>query len=308
MTLAGWNGTDAFAYSDYRITRLIDFMNSPSFPKGVYTEASQAALDAALERARVVMQYKNKMLTDEAADALEAAFFGLKWGDTRYPDPSDLAKQNTLPNTYKFFNSDRVVKSAADWEERREEILNLAQFYEYGYKPGAPDSATYTVEYHKAGDPIRRWSSSSNKWVDYEYAMVNGSYVKVYTYSATKATVTMAITVGNVTKNISFDITYPTDEQLEASGNAGKEIPIVLSYDGAISSYINQGIAVVSLPSVVSDVRTNSYAWGTRTGAFYELYPYHRDGAEALNEVSHEMVEAWVATRAIDALEALKAS
>ncbi|MCR4729212.1 MAG: hypothetical protein K5796_11290 [Lachnospiraceae bacterium] len=308
VTLAGWNGTDEFAYSEYRITRLIDFMNSASFPKGVYTEASQAALDAALERAQTVMQFKNKMLTDEAADILEAAFFGLKWGDTRYPDPSDLPRQNTLPNIYSFFGSDRVVKNAEDWEERRAEILNLAQFYEYGFKPGAPDNAEYSVDFHKAGDPIHRWSSSSNKWVDYEYAMVNGSYVKVYTYSASKATVTMKLTVGSVTKDINFDITYPTDEQLANSGNTGKEIPIVLSFDGAIAAYLNQGIAVVSLPTVVTDTRTNSYAWGKRTGAFYELYPYHRNGVAALNEVSNEMAEAWAATRVIDALEALKAS
>ena len=65
---------------------------------------------------------------------------------------------------------------------------------------------------------------------------------------------------------------------------------------------------MASIPSVVSDTRTNEYAWGNRTGAFYDLYPYHRNGVEALGEVSNEMAAAWAATRVIDALEALKAS
>ena len=188
------------------------------------------------------------------------------------------------------------MKNAEDWEARRAEILDLAQFYEYGYKPGAPDDAVYSVQYHEAGEKKYRWSNSQQK------------YVEDGTYTSTAATVTMDLTVGAVTKSISFDIAYPTAEQLAASGNEGKEIPILLSYDGSISAYLDQGIAVAAIPSVVSDTRTNEYAWGTRTGAFYDLYPYHRNGAEALGEVSNEMAAAWAATRVIDALEALKAS
>ena len=304
VTLTGWNGTDSFAYSEWRIKKILDYMNSASFPKGVYTASSQATLDAAKANAEAIManSAKDKTTTDQVATELENAFYGLKWADTRYPDPSDLPKQITLPNTYKFFGSDRVVKTKEEWEERSEEILKLAQFYEYGFKPGAPDNATYSVVYHEIGEQKSRVNSKGQ----IVYTDWFGNPLGTYTSSA--ATVTMELTVGTVTKNISFDIAYPTDEQLAASGNEGKEIPVVLSFDGSIASYLDKGIAVVSMPSVVSDTRTNSYAWGTRTGTFYELYPYHRNGAEALGEVSNEMASAWAATRVIDALEALKAS
>ena len=111
VTLTGWNGTDSFAYSEWRIKKILDYMNSASFPKGVYTASSQATLDAAKANAEAIManSAKDKATTDQVATELENAFYGLKWADTRYPDPSDLPKQITLPNTYKFFGSDRVV-------------------------------------------------------------------------------------------------------------------------------------------------------------------------------------------------------
>ncbi len=297
VALTGWNGTDAFSKSTWRISTLLRYIDSASFAKGVYTAGSQAVLDAAVTKAKAAdLDAIGKAEADALAAELEAAFYGLRWGNTKYPDPAELPSVYTLPNPYKFFGTDRLVKNAQDWEERRAEILDLAQFYEYGYKPGAPDAADYSVEYHEAGEKKYRWSNSQQK------------YVEDGTYTSTAATVKMQLTVGSVTKDISFDITYPTAEQLSASGNEGRQIPILLSYDGSIPAYLEQGIAVVSLPSVVSDTRTNEYAWGNRTGAFYELYPYHRNGVEALGEVSNEMAAAWAATRVIDALEALKAS
>ena len=47
---------------------------------------------------------------------------GLRWADTKYPDPDEFEDQMTLPNPYQFFNSDRLVENNEDWEERREEI------------------------------------------------------------------------------------------------------------------------------------------------------------------------------------------
>lgn len=297
VTLTGWDGVSGFAYSSWRIDRLLRYIESDSFAKGVYTEDTQMALDAAVAAAKEAdLTSEDKVTAETLAANLEAAFYGLRWGNTKYPDPAELPSLTTLPNPYKFFASDRIVESTADWEERREEILDLAQFYEYGYKPEDPDSVSYSVEYHEAGETKYRWSTSRNK------------YVEDGVYASTEASVTMNITVGEKTEAITFSIAYPTAEQLAASGNEGREIPILLSYDGTISEYLDRGIAVASVPSVVSDTRTNEYAWGERTGQFYNLYPYHRNGEKALNEVSNEMAEAWVATRMIDALEALKAS
>ena len=293
ITLTGWNGTDEFAYSEWRITKILDYMNSASFAKGVYTAESQAALDAAVSEAQAVINdsVKDKARTEAVATALENAFYGLKWGDTKYPDPSDLPKQVTLPNPYKFFGSERMVKNASDWEERRAEILDLAQFYEYGYKPEYDDLTIKSASYHKAGDKKYRWSNSQ------------GKYVEDGTYSSTAVSITATVTVGDKSKDISFDVEMPTDEQIAASGHAGEKLPIVLSYDGSISSYTNAGLAMITVPSVVSDTRTNDYAWNKRTGTFYDLYPYSRNGEAALKEVSNEMAEAWAASLIIDALE-----
>ncbi len=298
VTLAGWNGTDAFAYSEWRIKKILDYMNSASFPTGVYTAGSQATLDAAKANAEAIManSAKDKATTDQAATELENAFYGLKWADTRYPDPSDLPKQITLPNTYKFFGSDRVVKTKEEWEERSEEILKLAQFYEYGFKPDYDSMTVTNAEAHKVGDTKYRWSNSQKKWV------TNG------TYSSPSVSITANVTVGTKNKDITFEVSMPTDDKIIASGHEGEKLPIVLSFDGSIASYTNAGIAMIAMPSVVNDTRTNSYAWGARTGTFYDLYPYSRNGEAALNEVSNEMASAWSASVVIDALEACAVS
>ena len=293
VTLAGWNGADEYAYSEWRITKLLDYMASASFAKGVYTAESQARLDEAVSEAQAIIadEVKDKARTEAASAKLENAFYGLKWGDTKYPDPSDLPKQVTLPNPYKFFNSDRVVKNAADWEDRRAEILDLAQFYEYGYKPEYDSLKIKSASYHKAGDKKYRWSNSQ------------GKYVEDGTYTNTAVSVTATVTVGEKSKDISFDVEMPADADIAASGHEGEKLPIVLSFDGSISSYTKAGLAMITVPSVVSDTRTNDYAWNKRTGTFYDLYPYSRNGEAALKEVSNEMAEAWAASLIIDALE-----
>jgi len=293
VTLAGYNGTDEYAYSEWRITKLLDYMASASFAKGVYTAESQARLDTAVANAQAVIagEVKDKVRTEAVATELENAFYGLKWGDTKYPDPSDLPKQVTLPNPYKFFNSDRVVKNAADWEDRRAEILDLAQFYEYGYKPEYDSLKIKSASYHKAGDKKYRWSNSQ------------GKYVEDGTYTSTAVSVTATVTVGEKSKDISFDVEMPGDADIATSGHEGEKLPIVLSFDGSISSYTKAGLAMIKVPSVVSDTRTNDYAWNKRTGTFYDLYPYSRNGEAALKEVSNEMAEAWAASLIIDALE-----
>lgn len=298
VTLVGKEEDDEFAYSEYRITKILDFINSASFQKGVYTEESQKALDEAVLQAQIVINstVKDKANTIRVAQMLEEAFAGLRWADTRYPDPADLEKQNTLPNTYKFFGTDRVVTNAEEWEERRQEILDLAQFYEYGYKPEYDSLTVKKAEAHKAGETKYRWSNSKQK------------YVEDGTYTSSAVSITVTVTVGDRSKDISFEVNMPTDAQIEASGHAEERLPIVLSFDGDIASYTNAGIALIKVPSVVSDTRTNDYAWNKRTGTFYDLYPYSRNGEEALNEVSNEMASAWAASVVIDALEMIDAS
>lgn len=293
ITLAGWNGTDEFAYSDWTLGKILRYIDSASFAKGVYTQATQSRLDRAVSVAEVIVNStkKDRQLTENAVKELKEAFDGLRWADTKYPDPADLEKQVTLPNTYKFFNSDKVVTNNKEWEVRREEILDLAQFYEYGYKPEYDSLTITSASYHHKGEKYMRESHGTpGTW-------------KEDVYTDTGASIAANVTVGNVTKSISFNITFPSDEQIEKSGHEGKKLPIVLSFDGAISSYTEAGLAMITVPSVCSDTRTNDYAWNNRTGLFYELYPYSRNGEKALKEVSNEMAEAWAASVVIDMLE-----
>ena len=293
LRLTGWNGSDAFAFSDWRLTDAVRYLDSAAFPKDVYTKETQDKLDEARKTAEALLAEGS---TDaeavlQAADALEAAIAGLRWADTRYPDPADLPDVMTLPDPWKFFYSGRIVKTAEDWEERRAEILDLAQFYEYGYKPDAPEKAEITaITHYNIGDVrnILLWGF----WpMDVEVTCPTDVAI-------------LTVTDGGVSADLEFTVYLPTEEQLETAGRSGEKAPVILSFDGDNETYRNAGFAVVQVPQGSSgDVRTNEYAWGTRGDAFYELYPYGRNGEAALHEVSSEMAAAWSASRIIDALE-----
>jgi hypothetical protein len=296
VTLAAWDGRRAFAFSDWRLRNALRYLDSTAFPKGVYTPATQARLDTARSKAEQrikesIAGRREKTKIDATADQLDAAIAGLRWADTRYPDPADLPMQNTLRSPYRFFGSTRLVKNASDWKARRAEILDLAQFYEYGYKPGPPDKIEVTqIRHVNVGDQILwyRWNGKD-------------TYRKA---ASPQEQVTIGITVGSKTSELKYTVYLPTEEQLKNLGRAGKAAPVVLSFDGDNEAYRKAGYAVVETPAGSGgDGRTNEYAWGTRTGAFYELYPYSRNGAGALLEVSSEMAAAWSASRVIDSLE-----
>lgn len=301
VRLIGWDGKQEFKYSDWRLSEAVRYLDSVAFPKGVYTPETQAALVAARRNAEMLLERsgtgrQEKAKVDMAADQIEAAIADLRWADTRYPDPADLPVQNTLPDPYRFFNRDRLVRSRADWKERRREILDLAQFYEYGYKPGAPDSMEVTqIRHVKVGDNVPAF-----RWNGQDYLMKA---------AVAQQLVTIAITVGNKRSELTYTIYLPTAEQLDSLGKADAPVPVVLSFDGDNAVYRKAGYAVVKVPSGSGgDVRTDEYAWGTRTGTFYELYPYSRNGDGALREVSSEMAAAWSASRVIDSLEMIAAS
>ena len=286
ITLTGWDGETAFAASNWRITSTLAHLDSISFAKDVYTAESQARLDEARGQAEAVLNSGDAAQLQAAADALEQAVDGLRWADTKYPDPDEYEDQMTLPNPYQFFGSDRMVSSSEDWAERRAEILDLAQFYEYGYKPGAPDKMEIvSIQHFDVG------AETGMGWFGPTYA------------ACAQDKVVVSVTVGENTVEFDYTVFQPTAEQLAAAGHTDGPVPVVLSYGGDIEAYRQAGFVVVSIPAVASDTRTNEYAWGERTDAFYKLYPYARNGEGALKEVSVTMAQAWAATRVIDCLE-----
>ena len=116
VTLTGWDGESEFAFSSWRLSNNLLYLDSIRFPKGVWTAETQAKLDLAVESAEEALAQVNTApatviesvyaASYSAADELEKAIAGLRWSDTKYPDPMELPEQFTLPDPYQFFGSD----------------------------------------------------------------------------------------------------------------------------------------------------------------------------------------------------------
>jgi endo-1,4-beta-xylanase len=104
---------------------------------------SETKLDRAISAAKNVLQAKKQSTIDAANAALDHAIKLLR-RNGKYPDPFDLPEINYLPDPFTFFNG-RKVKSLNDWIKRRKEIKDLAQYYEFGFMPAAPESVIATT-------------------------------------------------------------------------------------------------------------------------------------------------------------------
>lgn len=185
---------------------------------------------------------------------------------------------HTLPNVWEFFNktkgSSGIVTNEEQWAERKKEILELAQFYEYGYKP-------------KLG-------------VDYTVEVTTNSYVSGATATvAAKVKPTNVNFTGGVEQTVNITITMAT-----YGVPIGQAAPI--SFAG---SWTANGIANIAFPNWAADgMRSDTAAWGNpnRTGIFYNLFPYSRNSATA--DVSMEMANATAVSAYLDILEKAVAS
>ncbi|HWA24732.1 MAG TPA: sugar-binding protein [Lacunisphaera sp.] len=294
VTLTGWDGTTPFAYSGWRADEDIRFWNSKSNPGGASGNGDLSVVWTPESKALFVGA-KNDYLALKASgtatrEQLEAAveqvcqtFTLLTWGDTRFPDPRDLPATQTLPNVWKFFDPSKgtggMVTNLAEWAQRKEEIKELAQFYEYGYKP-------------KLG-------------VDYTINVTTNAY----NGTGTSATVIAQVIPTNVnwiagaTTNVTVTVTFPT-----AGLPVGQKAVI-----GFSTSMTANGIANVGLPTNWgADIRSDAGAWGTpnaspngntnRTGTFYTIFPYRRNST--FGDVSYCMATATGTSIFLDILQA----
>jgi hypothetical protein len=272
VTLSGWNGKTPFAYSGWRADEDIRFWNSKSNPGGVgdasgdgtdagnsgdgslvWTAKSKARMIAAKDAYQALKDSPKATPAKKRAAVLEVcqAFTGLRWADTRYPDPHDLPALNTLPNVWRFFDKTKgakgIVTNKKEWAERKQEILELAQFYEYGYKP-------------KLG-------------ADYTITITNNSYNGDGNPSVgARVTPTNVNFTGGVYQDTSISVTLPSNAP------EGQKAPI--SFGG---NWTANGIANVAFPNWAWDIRTDAGAWGNpnRAGVFYKLFPYARNSTSA---------------------------
>lgn len=277
IVLSGWDGEAPFAYDEWKITNRLRWLDSVSFVKGVWSPETQAALDEARAEAEAVLGCGDRARVDAASEALEAAVAGLRWADTRYPDPMDLPVETTLPNIYEFFDGTPVT-GVSDWAARRAEILDLAQFYEYGYKPAGPDKISIgAIRWSDGGFDWTTWVNTPPGWV-----------------------IPVSVTYGEKTETINYTLALP--EGLDHPA------PVLLSFGADSANYLAGGIAVLEVPTTVTtddrnDPWLNAATGGNRPGTLRSFFPYHRDGD--LNEISNEMLAALGASIGIDALELL---
>jgi hypothetical protein len=268
VTLSGWDGKTPFAYSGWRADEDIRFWNSKSNPGGsgigtatgdsgdgslVWTAGSKARMIAAKGAYLKLREAPNVPRAELEAAVIEVcqAFAALRWADTRYPDPHDLPARNTLPNVWEFFDKSKgtkgMVTNAKEWAERKQEILELAQFYEYGYKPRLGVDYTISItanNYDGTGNP---------------------------TVSA-RVTPTNVRFTGGVPQDGTISVTLPSNVP------AGQKSPISFGGDWTAT-----GIANIAFPNWAFDNRTDAGAWGNpnRSGFFYTLFPYARNSATA---------------------------
>jgi chitodextrinase len=288
VTLAGWDGEQDFAYSGWPADENIRFWNSKNNPGGsgngtapgasgdgsaVWTAASKASMIAAKDAYLAIRDDAGatRAQKEEAVQAVTDAFLGLRWADTTFPDPADLPSIPTLPNAFRFFDPEKgtngTVTTAAEWEERKAEILELAQFYEYGYKPQLGED--YTVE------------------------LLTNPYAGTGPATVTaRVTPTNANFAGGAPVNITITVTLPT------SVPDGQKA--VLAFGGG---YTAQGIANVGFPNWAGDSRSDNGAWGNpnRGGVFYTLFPYVRNSTSADSSIL--IANATAVSVYLDALE-----
>jgi len=136
VTLTGHDEKSPLAPDTYILNKNI--RKAEALPKGIWK--SEVELNAALAFAKKVILSNDQVEIDRCNIQLDAAFKNLR-RNGKYPDPMDLPEIITLPDPFAFFNGAKV-KSIEEWDRRRDEIKELARYYEYGYMPGPPERVT----------------------------------------------------------------------------------------------------------------------------------------------------------------------
>lgn len=144
VILAGYDGKSPMPLNTFMLRQNIakatpSSSSATGLVRGIWT--GESAVDRALAAATTALQKATAQSEiDSANAALDAALRGLRRSG-KYPDPYDLPAVNPLPDPFTFFNGTKV-RSVADWEKRRAEIKDLAQYYEFGYMPAPPQALT----------------------------------------------------------------------------------------------------------------------------------------------------------------------
>lgn len=214
IVLTGFDGKSRTPLNPFMLDT--NMAKAHALVRGIWKDES--ALDRAVATATSAQTTAKTQSAINLADfKLDAALRGLR-RKGKYPDPYDLPEHDSLPDPFTFFNGTKV-KTLADWDRRRAEIKDLAQYYEFGYLPAKPQSLTAQST---TADSYR----------------------------------TIAVTVSDAGKTGTFNarLTLPSP----TSGRAAP-YPIIIELDPTARTgsptYTNGGYAVLSIPtySIASD-------------------------------------------------------
>ncbi len=278
VVLAGYDGLSPMQLNTFMLRQNIkkatpSDSSATGLVRGIWKDES--AVDRALAAANAALQRSaSQAEIDSANAALDSALRALR-RTGKYPDPYDLPVVKTLPDPFTFLNGQKV-RTAADWDKRRGEIKELAQYYEYGYMPAEPQSLT-AVSTNNTGGAV--------------------------------ASRSIAITIQDRGKTASFTPVL----FLPPTGTA--PYPVIVQQDARSSpnaqpnrAFTQAGYAVLSIPTSDNPAMTSPGVAsddGNHTGAFYTLYPYKLDREG--NDHGVLLAWAWGASRGVDALEYLAA-
>lgn len=225
---------------------------------------------------------------DEAFNRLKIAVDSLDDG-SGFIKPSALTERYDLPDAFTFLDGRRVANTA-DWQLRKEEILRLYQYYMYGV---LPDESGESIETEFTE------SYSMRNWWGQEMLI---------TAQPDKELLKIKVTKDN--KSVSFIaiISYPGKTEVNEKGEESK-VKLPPKYDGGYpvlimigflgtkeKEYLNsKGYAVIEFNNSVIAADDMS-----RTGIFYELYPYGRSWKEQTGAL---LAWTWGVRKIIDVLE-----
>lgn len=229
-------------------------------------------------------------------DEIDAAYLALKRAVDALDDGSGFVKPSALPEVYELpdaftFLDGRRVRNQNDWLERKKEISRMFQYYMYGV---APDKSGESIDFE-----FTDTYSMKNWW---------GQEIK-YVSAADRDIVKINVTRCNRTGSFIAVINYPSKtEKDEKSGEMvksklppvhedGYPVLIMIGFLGQKEKeYLNsQGYAVIEFNNMTVAADDMS-----RTGAFYELYPYGRKWDEQTGAL---LAWGWGASKIIDVIE-----
>ena len=191
---------------------------------------------------------------DMALQALKDAM-GMLHDGSGYPAPEMLKKTAEYPDAFTFFDG-TPVNLPEDWDARKEEILDLYQYYMYGViRDGEGETLTCT-------------------------------------HTDTGATLT--IQNGENSGSFSFSVSTPDPEKVTMPEN-GWPVIIAMGWFFQVDYANSRGYAVITY-----DYNKVAADNTTRTGAFYDVYPYGESWTEQTGALA---AWGWGASKIIDALE-----